>query len=236
MKRTQDKRLRSFTNLITKNVMSLFLKNNCNLPYEKISENNSKKIYEIDIGNFPLPFNFSPRKKYINFDPFVSVILEVQKNSNYFNVSGRNFSEISVSDLSIHLILNVPNDILKSKYFLLRDEIANSVRHELEHVSQGEIDNQMAGVYGRGKDYYSFIFSENDVDSSFAKYLMQKREIPAFVRGYSQISLDKNQFNKNIEEVLEIYLSKGLISLQEKFIIFKTWSEWCDRHINKKRF
>lgn len=228
--------MKSFTNLITRNLMSLFLKNKCKLPFEQISNDLNKKTYEIDIGTFPLPFYFSKNKKYFNFDSFFTVVLEIIETESRFNVSGYDKSELATSDLSIHILIEIPKLFNSDRYFFLRDEIANSIRHELEHVSQGDIDNHMAGVYGRGKDYYKFIFSQKDVSSDFAKYLMQKKEIPAFVRGYAHVSRDKKHFNKNIDDVLRIYLNKELIDLNEKSIIFKTWSEWCDRHVNKIKF
>jgi len=238
--KTQDKKLRSFSNLITKSIMDLFCNRECKLYYEDISEeypiSKNKKIYEVDAGSFPLSFDISSTGGFLRFDPFITVVLEIEYGHNHLNVSAYDKCETGSSDIGFYIKLELPSLLLKKEYGFLRDEIANSVRHELEHISQGEIDNQMAGVYGRGKDYYQFSFSSKDVSSEFAKYLLDPYEIPAYVRGYSQIVKNAKEFNESVKSILQIYLNKGLINIEEKTIIFNTWTEWCSRHINKKGF
>jgi len=246
-KKTQDKRLKAFTNAITKSIMSLYSGRPSSLSSSPISADDlgvtpntgADEFYEIEAGVFPLAFDPSSIDSEIyeeGVDPFITVVLEIDKNASSFNVSASDKSITGVSDLGIHIAIETPHEFSKNDMGKLRNEIANSVRHELEHVTQGEVSDQPARAYARGKKYYTFLHGPSDVASNYAKYLMKPAEIPAHVRGYTQNANSIEDLKRDIESLLGSYADKGLISSVEKEVIFDTWIDWSQSNIHRKGF
>lgn len=244
---TQDKRLRAFTNNITRNIMAIYSKRKPSLPYSFVSvedligdlNTSTDEIYEIHAGAFPLALD--PKTIDIEIyedgvDPFISVILEIDRNSKEFNVSATDKNIVGSTDLGIHIAIETPRDFSKSNLKTLRDEIANSVRHELEHITQGDRSDQPASAYGRGEKYYEFINSPKDVDSYHAKYFLKPEEIPSHVRGYAQNAKNLETLKLDIESLLDNYKIKDLISKEEEEIILNTWLDWAKNNINRKGY
>ena len=245
-KRTQDRRLRAFTNDITRSIMSIYSGRNPSLNTLKISVDDlgvdpstgGDEFYEIEAGAFPLaldPESIDTEIFYDGVDPFISVVLEIDKNSDRFNVSATD-KNIVGGDLGIHIAIETPPGFDKSKMGILRDEVANSVRHELEHVTQGEVSDQPGRAFARGKKYYSFIHGPESVSSSHAKYLLKPAEIPAHIRGYAQNAKSLNSLKNSFEDLLSNYVDKGLISEKEKQVVLDTWLDWSKNNINRKNF
>jgi hypothetical protein len=247
--RTQDRRLRTFTNSITKSIMAIYSNRKPELSYSEISLEDisvtpttaSGKLYEIEAGVFPLAFD--PESIDSDFyeegeeiDPFLTVVLEIDKNAPDFNVSATDKSITGMSDLGIHIAIQTPPEFAKQDMGMLRDEIANSVRHELEHVTQGEESDQPASAYGRDEKYYTFLYGPSDVSSSHAKYLLKHAEIPAHIRGYTQNAKTIEEFEEDIDSLLAGYVTKRLISASEQETIRSTWLDWVRNNINRKGF
>jgi hypothetical protein len=245
--RTQDRRLRTFTNDITKSIMALYSGRNPNLSFSKITAQdlnvspNTKgdEIYEIEAGIFPL--NFDPgsidTEEYEEgVDPFITVVVEIDKSAEKFNVSASDKNITGIADLGIHVAIETPSKFLGKNMGVLRNEIANAVRHELEHVTQGTESDQPARAFARGKKYYTFLHRESDVDSPYAKYLLRPSEIPAHVRGYAQNAKNAKDLSEDINDLLDGYLKQKIILPKEKDIILNTWIDWTKNHINRKGF
>ncbi len=245
--KTQDKRLRSFTNTITRSIMALYSGRNPELRYNQITVDDlvvnpntaGDEIYEIEAGAFPI--SFDPESVDLEeyedgIDPFITVVLEIDKSSSTFNVAGSDKSITGMSDIGIHIAIETPLDFSKNQMGMLRDEVANAVRHELEHVTQGEESDQPGRAYGRSGKYYKFIYGPDDVDSEQAKYLLQHPEIPAHIRGYTQNSKTMQQFKLNINNLLSGYVDQNLIDAKEQNIVFDTWVDWVKNNISRKGF
>jgi hypothetical protein len=246
-KKTQDKRLKAFTNSITKSIMALYSGRRSSLSSTQISvselgvtpNTKSDEFYEIEAGVFPLAFDPSsidPEIYEEGVDPFITVVLEIDKNASSFNVSASDKNITGIADLGIHIAVETPPGFPKSEMGILRNEIANSVRHELEHVTQGDVSDQPARAYAREDKYYTFLHGPHDVTSSYAKYLMKPAEIPAHVRGYTQNANNIKDLKQDISNLLDSYTQRGLISSTEKEVIFDTWIDWTKNHIHRKGF
>ena len=246
-KRTQGRRMKTFTNSITRSIMALYSNKNPKLSYYEISvddlgvdpNTNGDEFYEIEAGEFPLsldPESIDKEVYYDGVDPFMTVVLEIDRSSKIFNVSASDKSATGTADLSIHIAIETPRGFKKSDMGILRNEVANAVRHELEHVTQGKISDQPASAYGRDKKYYNFIHTAAEVDSPQAKYLLEPAEIPAHVRGYTQNAKNIKDFIFDVEDLLVGYMDQGLINKEERKIILDTWIDWVKNNTNKKGY
>jgi len=245
-RKTQDRRLHSLTNSITRSTMRLIKGMTTLLPSRRVDkdelivdlETESNELFEILPGQFPLRIDKSTlQEDYIeNIDTELSVTVEIDRSSDRFNVSASDKPLLGAHDVGMHLLIEIPDNLCNQDRKLLRDEVSNSVRHELEHISQGQRCDNPFSVFGRGSEYYTFINSSVDVDSSMAKYLLGPTEIPAFVRGYSHNADDMDALISKIENFLTHYTEKGFIDDREKDIIFNTWIDWSRRFLKQKRF
>jgi hypothetical protein len=245
-RKTQDRRLHSLTNFITRDVMRLIRGIAPYLPSSKVSkddfitdlETESNELFEILPGQFPLRVDKSTlQEDYIeNIDTELSITIEIDRASDRFNVSASDKPLLGEFDVGMHLLVEIPENLPNEDKKMLRDEVSNSIRHELEHISQGQKSDNPFSVHGRGLEYYSFINSPDDVKSPMAKYLLEPTEIPAFVRGHSQNAKSSNSLVLKIKRFLTGYSEKGFIDDEEKDIIFNTWIEWSQRFLNQKRF
>ena len=245
--RTQDKRLSSFTNKITRAIMDLYLGRSPRISSTEISaedlivdpSTSGKEIYEINAGFFPLAFDPSSidEDEYEDgIDTFLSVVLEIERDSDRFNVSASDKNITGLGDIGIHVAIDTPVNFSKSKFGILRDEVANAVRHELEHVTQGSMSDQPGRAFNRDSDYFNFLHGPDDVESKEAKYLLRPYEIPAHIKGYAQNARSIKDFSNEVEDFLDGYIEKNFITKSEKEIILKTWLDWAQRRINRKGY
>ena len=246
-RRTQDKRLRSFTNSITRSIMALYSGNSPDLHYSELDiddlnvdpNTNADIFYEIEAGAFPIaldPNSVDYEVYEDGVDPFVTVAVEIDKSAAGFNVSASDKSITGTSDLGIHIAIETPDNFSKKEMGNLRNEIANAVRHELEHVTQGKMSDQPASAYARGDKYFSFIHDASSVDSDQAKYLLEPSEIPAHIRGYMQNAKNIQKFQYDVEDLLGAYVDQKLIKPEEKKIVLDTWIDWVKRNIKRKGY
>ena len=250
--KTQDKRLHAFTNQITKTVMDIF-HDRPPSSVAKISDDEllidadleNSEIYEFSAGNFPIaidPSTIDGDMYDEDMGSIVFVTVEVDKFSDRsdsgfdFNISASDKPMTGMSNFGIHLAIETIPNLPKQSYGLVRNEIANSIRHELEHVSQGQAVDQLGGAYNRGEEYWQFIASPDDVDSRAAKYLLKPEEIPAHVRGYLQNSKSLLELENNFKDFLDGYAKNGSISEEESDIILEAWLTWVEENINRKKF
>tara|TARA_A100001015_G_scaffold248611_1_gene286118 strand:+ start:1092 stop:1886 length:795 start_codon:yes stop_codon:yes gene_type:complete len=245
--KTQSKRLRAFTNKITREVMRLynhgFSSASQEITYDDLVHDptlENAEIYEINAGHFPIAFD--PETLDPDFeapedlDTFITVVVEIKKNSSKFNVSASDKSMTGMSDFGLHLAIETPKNFSREKLVDLRSEVANSVRHELEHITQGPAVGQSAGTFGRGSSYWSFTGGPEDVSSSMAKYLLQPEEIPAHVRGYTQNAKNLRSLKAAFNSLFQSYVGKNLITKAEAKTIERVWLDWASENIHSKGF
>jgi len=249
-RKTQSKRLHALTNMITSDIMRLIHGKEAKLPSSSLSKDDIHDIYgdtgddeffEIVAGKFPLSLDWrSQEYSYDISDDIVDttlyVTVQIDRDAKRYNVSGYDKDPTGMHDLGIHIVLEIPSHFLQSEYGALRNEISNTVRHEIEHVTQGESSGQLFIAHGRGDEYYNFIHKPADVESRYARYLLKPEEIPSHVRGYSQNVKNINDLKRDIHILLNRYQDMGLISDWERGIIFDTWIDWAQKTIKKINF
>lgn len=246
---TQTKRLASFTNAITSDIMRLFHRKSPKFPVFILDREdlgsfgpttNTEEIYELNVGAIPLSFNNQDAQSLADpsedVETSVNVVVEIDRNANRFNVSGGDKDPTGAVDMGITIAIEVPGVLEPSRYGELRNQVANSVRHEIEHLTQGDMSDQQFLAYGRGNDYYNFLHSPSEVASDYAKYLLKPEEIPAYVRGEAHNAKSYKKLASNIEYFLNGYVDQELIDSKEKSIILDTWLDWAKKKINRKGF
>ena len=98
-------------------------------------------------------------------------------------------------------------------------EIKDSLRHELEHVSQFNLN--------KGFDMKNI----NQDDLPFAEYLTLDYEIPAFVQGlYKRAKTKKIPLSKAINDFFDDYA--GELSDDEEKYVRKEWGKWIKANLN----
>ncbi len=244
-KKTQSRRLHSLTNAITSDLMSLIHNRTTKMPSASIGREDyfsfdpkteTSEFYELTAGPMPLSMDWESYEDSELEDTTLFVTLEVDREATELNVSGEDKDRMGVGRLGFTITAEIPSEVSNKDYKLIRDQVANSVRHEIEHITQGKNSDQDFLAFGRGEEYYKFNSSPSNVQSDYAKYLLKPEEIPAFVRGELHNANSLVELQSNIEDFLDGYVKMKLIQPQEKPIVLNTWIDWAKRHINKKGF
>jgi hypothetical protein len=201
----------------------------------------SEEIYGLNVGSMPLSLDQESHGISLDndeelVDTCVYVFVEIDRDAKKFNVSGSDKDPTGTVDMGITITIEVPSDLGPSRYGELRNQVANAVRHEIEHLTQGDASDQQFLAYGRGDDYYNFLHSPSEVASDYAKYLLRLEEIPAYVRGEAHNVKSYEQLSSNIEYFLNGYVDQELIHVKEKSVILDTWLDWAKKRINQKGF
>lgn len=242
-KRTQSKRLGSFSNFVTRKVMEL-INNGTTSGASPVDpddfvddppETSGDEIYYFMGGNLPLKFDASAASGEEETD--IGVVVEIERSGDPgegFNVSGYSADPTGMHELGLHVIVNLPTGMSDSLKREVRSEIANTIRHELEHLTQGSTGGGTTLTYGRGDEYFRILHSPEEVDSPYAKYLLKPEEVSAHARGYIQDYKTRREFEGVINGFLTNYVKKDLITAPEKEIILKTYLDWADRHVHTK--
>jgi hypothetical protein len=209
--------------------------------HDYYSEIGDDELIEIVAGKFPLSLDWKSQGYSYDIsddiiDTTLYVIVQINRDSKRYNVSGYDKDPTGIHDLGIHVVVEIPREFGSSEYGNLRNEISNTVRHEIEHVTQGEASGQMFIAHGRGNAYYNFIHKPEEVEGSYAKYLLKPEEIPSYVRGYSHNVKNISDLKRDTYILLNRYQDLGLISDYEKGIVFDTWMDWAKKNLKKKKF
>ena len=250
-RKTQGKRLQALTNSITSDIMRLLRNKSTKMPSEKISRTryknfkpatNTREFYELVAGPIPLSMDW---KSYLendedyedySLDTTIYVFIEINRKASHLNVSGGDKDPTGENDLGFTILLEIPLNTPVKQYKDIRDQIANSVRHEIEHITQGSASTQDFLAFNRGSKYFNFIHDPKDAKTAWGKYLLKPEEIPAFVRGEAHNAKNYEQLKVNINNFLSGYLQQKLITKNEKEIVTNTWLDWATNHINIKSF
>lgn len=245
-KKTQSKRLHSLTNSLTADMMRLLHGKKTKFPVAIVGREDylsfdpktkSEEFYEIMVGSMPLSMDLKSYGEDTELeDSNVYATLEIDRSAKKINVSGEDKDPSGLGRLGFTVTIEIPPSIKKQDYSLVRDQIANSVRHELEHLTQGKASDQEFLAYGRGEEYFTFLHSPKEAQSSYGKYLLRPEEIPAFVRGEAHNTKSIKELEANISNFLDNYIGQNLIIDSEKTLIIDTWLDWAERHINRKGF
>ena len=147
-----------------------------------------------------------------------------------FNISGYDSTYENLDGMHIQLEFNKDSEV---EDFLgqIRNELGNTIRHELEHISQ---KSRLA--YGRGKEYYS-----NEIpwkpETDFAKnQFLAPQEVAAHVRGYADSANSIEELETELARDLENYVKSEMITTRDRDLILMVYLDWAKRHLKSKKF
>ena len=163
------------------------------------------------------------------FDVNIKIVTDSEMK-HPFDINAYALSDAEFPEIEINVIKR-DKAINPSLYQHLRSDLGNAIRHELEHFTQ----SGMFKSYSRGNRYYDFSISD-PVESEQAKYFLNKKEIPAFVRGFADESSSMEDLKKRIRKMLDDYADERNISQHEEDIIYNAWISWANRNLKKKIF
>tara|TARA_B100000029_G_scaffold326742_1_gene319177 strand:+ start:470 stop:1243 length:774 start_codon:yes stop_codon:yes gene_type:complete len=147
-----------------------------------------------------------------------------------FNISGYDSTYENLDGIHIQLELNEDAEV---EDFLgqIRTELGNTIRHELEHVSQ---KSRLA--YGRDKEYYSTEIPWKP-ETDFAKnQFLAPQEVAAHVRGYADSANSIEELEVELMSDLENYVKSDMITPRDRDLILMVYLDWAKRHLKSKKF
>ena len=175
-----------------------------------------EELAEIDLDEIP------------NFD--VSVVVVRNPERQDFNVAG--FSATATDGSGVDIIIELPSSFPAQRNEELRNEIGNTVLHELEHLTQ---DEEFLS-YGRGREYYDFDLTQKPDTQFAAEKFLTPAEVSAHVTGYSDASTSLQDLEQRIVNDLARYVQKELITQNDKDLIINAYMDWASRNLKAQRF
>lgn len=199
--------------------------------------------YNLDIDFIPGKINRQAADEdFEESDTYLSVSLFVNEGSE-LHVSGDDINR--TGDPGIHLTIIKPVELTGADLSTLRTEISNSVRHEIEHMTQG-LPRYYQGMEKPGGGQYTY--DEFDIsgepESDRAKdYYLDPKEVSAHIMGYAQNASSINGLEEEIRGMLNNWASPDwekrksvLIAPGDVDIIANAWVDWARKHLRSKRF
>jgi len=191
----------------------------------------SREIFELFKQNIGKPYEEEGIEGYIEGG---EVVLEFEVAVEFIpsnDTPGFSF-DAEADDENIEIRITYNPAVFPDEYNNLNAELKETLRHEIEHVTQFGFDL---------KNYFEEFSGEID----FYKYLMLHHEIPAFVRGlYKRAKFKKMSLSDAFDDFFEDYID-SFNSPQEIEQVKRVWINWAksnlpaaqlDENINLKDF
>jgi hypothetical protein len=150
------------------------------------TEYNNILFVEVQNSSIPLHFYFGLQTRY---------------GQTYVNGDAYNPTE-STSKQIPYIEITIQTDNRKQDRSLIAMKLRNSIRHELEHLTQSGL-NTLPGKYLPDDQEARLLASRKD-------YLLLKKEVPAMLKGlYFQATKERKPFDQMVDEYLnDTYLLK----------------------------
>lgn len=150
------------------------------------TEYNNILFVEVQNSSIPLHFYFGLQTRY---------------GQTYVNGDAYNPTE-STSKQIPYIEITIQTDNRKQDRSLIAMKLRNSIRHELEHLTQSGL-NTLPGKYLPDDQESRLLASRKD-------YLLLKKEVPAMLKGlYFQATKERKPFDQMVDEYLnDTYLLK----------------------------
>lgn len=150
------------------------------------TEYNNILFVEVQNSSIPLHFYFGLQTRY---------------GQTYVNGDAYNPTE-STSKQIPYIEITIQTDNRKQDRSLIAMKLRNSIRHELEHLTQSGL-NTLPGKYLPDDQEARLLASRKD-------YLLLKKEVPAMLKGlYFQSTKERKPFDQMVDEYLnDTYLLK----------------------------
>ena len=160
----------------------------------------------------------------------VSFFLVKSPKVTNFNISGYDSTYENLDGM--HIQIELSEDLEVEQIFgKIRTELGNTIRHELEHISQ---KSRLA--YERGEEYYSTeIPWRPETDFARDQFLTPK-EVSAHVRGYADSVSSLQELETALANDLDNYVNLEKITAKDKDLIIMVYLDWAKRHLKSKKF
>jgi len=200
-------------------------------------------IYSLDIDF--LPGKINPDLVSDDFgedDTYLSVSLFITP-SDAIHISGDNINR--TGSPGIHVDVFAPNPLPDKKRALLRSEISNTVRHEIEHMLQ-ELPMYYRGMEaaeGGTYEYEDFEVIGTPVSDRAKDYYLDVKEVSAHIMGYAHNAQSTKALESEIRSMLQNWAKQDWEKDRERYIapedvdiIAGAWMDWAKKHLRKQRF
>ncbi len=165
-------------------------------------------------------------------DPEIDVSFFLIKSPNItnFNISGYDSTYENLDGMHIQIELNEDLEV-EQIMGKIRSELGNTIRHELEHISQ---KSRLA--YGRGEEYYDTQMPWMP-ETDFARdQFLSPQEVSAHVRGYADSVNSLQELEVELVSDLENYVKSDRITAKDKDLIVMVYLDWAKRNLKSKKF
>ena len=171
------------------------------------------------------------KKKVVpSFDVTVAFVQDPRQEE--LNVAGRDITINNTTGMDV--IIELPaGGLPREQYELLRGEIGNTVKHELEHLTQ---EGDLKSFERDEETYYNYEIP-GKVDTKYAEtYFLDPKEIGGHVMGYSDVTNSMQELETRIRKDLGGEVTRKKITPNDLDIIVKTWMSWAQKHLHAQKF
>lgn len=178
-----------------------------------------KHIYFEEVENTTIPLEFYLSLKVM----WVEGLDDFKYGGDAYNANARNSDEPPLIEIRFELDPSEYPRILSDVAMHLRDIL----RHEIEHTTQSGW-NTLNGKYIASDQALRKKIESGKLPT--ARYFTLPKETPAMIQGlYFKAKKSKQPFKQVVNQYLDIWVSNGTLTNQDKEYILKTWREYLPK-------
>ena len=194
------------------------------------------KAYSLDVGALSNALAIDPTSEdFYDEDRFLSVTLFVYLHPE-IHVSGDNINRMGMP--GVHLSVSAPANPTGEQWSMLRKEVSNTLRHEIEHMIQ-----TLPTYYQGDYEYDEFVLDGEPISQQAKNYYLQPHEVSAHIIGYAHNASSIKELESEIRSMLQNWAREDWESDPKRFIapedvdlIANAWMDWAKKHLRKQRF
>ena len=245
LKESNMKKASSLTNLATRAVLDIVRNGfTTRVGFEELDaveeelddEVGEGKAYILDVGTLSNALATSTTDEdFYDEDRFLSITLFVYPHTDV-HVSGDNINRMGLP--GVHLSISIPAEPEGEQWSMLRREISNTLRHEIEHMIQ-----TLPTYYQGDYEYDEFVLDGEPISQQAKNYYLQPHEVSAHIIGYAHNASSMKELESEIRSMLQNWARedwesdpKKFIALEDVNLIANAWMDWAQKHLKKKRF
>lgn len=168
-------------------------------------------------------------------DSYLAVSLFLGKGEDV-HVSGDSINRLGSP--GVHVSVLAPTNITSQQLSLLRLEISNTLRHEIEHMLQG-LPMYYDGEYA----YDDFVVDGNPIAPRTSDYYLDPTEVSAHIMGYAHNAKSLKELENEIRSMLQNWARddwetdpRQFIAPEDVELITAAWIDWAKKHLQRARF
>ena len=194
------------------------------------------KIYNLNIDFLPGKIDDAQMEDdYDVDDSYLAVSLFLGKGKDV-HVSGDSINRLGSS--GVHVSVLAPTNITNQQLSLLRLEVSNTLRHEIEHMLQ-ELPMHYEGEYA----YDDFVVEGDPIAPRTSDYYLDPTEVSAHIMGYAHNAKSLNELENEIRSMLQNWAREDwkvdprqFIAPEDVDLITTAWIDWAKKHLQRERF